>query len=123
MKTDPIKTNYYRRTYNTEKKTFENVEIPLNQHNMEIVEIDTIVFTAFTKYGCRLPKYAIVCEIPHFVDVYLFRENIDNKEDMLEWFEKEIYVKDELDRQAQANSSALGDEMDENWIQYKFKII
>jgi hypothetical protein len=99
---------------------FELEEIPLNRDNLYYVQIDASVRTAFLKYNCPLPKYGIIEELPHYTIINLFRDNIKNKKDLMNWFEKLLYIKSDLDIQAKCNSTELED--NENLITYEFKI-
>ena len=39
----------------------------------------------------------------------------------MNWFEKSLYIKSDLDIQAKCNSTDIED--DENWLTYEFKIL
>ena len=122
MKTNLSKqTKYYRKIYNKELMVFELEEIPLNRNNWYYVQLDATVRTAFLKYNCPLPKYAIIEELTHNTTINLFRDNIKNKKDLMNWFEKSFYIKSDLDIQTKCNSTDIED--DENWITYEFKIM
>lgn len=122
MKTNLSKqTKYYRRIYNKELMVFELEEIPLNRNNWYYVQLDATVRTAFLKYNCPLPKYGIIEELTHNTTINLFRDNIKNKKDLMNWFEKLFYIKSDLDIQAKCNSTDIIED-DENWVKYEFKI-
>ena len=121
MKTNLSKqTKYYRKIYNKELMVFELEEIPLNRDNWFYVQLDATVRTTFFKYNCPLPKYGIIEELTHNTTINLFRDNIKNKNDLMNWFEKSFYIKSDLDIQAKCNSTDIED--DENWIHYEFKL-
>lgn len=122
MKTNLSKqTKYFKRIYNHELLKFELEEIPLNRDNWYYVQLDATIRTAFLKYNCPLPKYGIIEELAHYTIITLFRDNIKNKKDLINWFEKSLYIKSDLDIQAKCNSNDI--EENENWIKYEFKII
>lgn len=122
MKTNLSKqTKYFRKIYNKELMEFELEEIPLNRNNWYYVQLDATIRTTFLKYNCTLPKYGIIEELAHYTTITLFRDNIKNKKDLMNWFEKSLYIKSDLDIQAKCNSTDIED--DENWLTYEFKIL
>ena len=122
MKTNLSKqTKYFRKIYNKELMEFELEEIPLNRNNWYYVQLDATIRTTFLKYNCPLPKYGIIEELAHCTTINLFRDNIKNKKDLMNWFEKSLYIKSDLDIQAKCNSTDIED--DENWLTYEFKIL
>lgn len=122
MKTNLSKqTKYFRKVYNKELMEFELEEIPLNRNNWYYVQLDATIRTTFLKYNCSLPKYGIIEELAHYTTITLFRDNIKNKKDLMNWFEKSLYIKSDLDIQAKCNSTDIED--DENWLTYEFKIL
>ena len=122
MKTNLSKqTKYFRKIYNKELMEFELEEIPLNRNNWYYVQLDATIRTTFLKYNCPLPKYGIIEELAHYTTITLFRDNIKNKKDLINWFEKSLYIKSDLDIQAKCNSTDIED--DENWLTYEFKIL
>ena len=122
MKTNLSKqTKYFRKIYNKELMEFELEEIPLNRNNWYYVQLDATIRTTFLKYNCPLPKYGIIEELAHYTNITLFRDNIKNKKDLMNWFEKSLYIKSDLDIQAKCNSTDIED--DENWLTYEFKIL
>lgn len=122
MKTNLSKqTKYFRKIYNKELMEFELEEIPLNRNNWYYVQLDATIRTTFLKYNCPLPKYGIIEELAHYTTITLFRDNIKNKKDLINWFKKSLYIKSDLDIQAKCNSTDIED--DENWLTYEFKIL
>ena len=121
MKTNLSKqTKYFKREYDKEIMEFKLTEIPLNRDNWYYVQLDASIRTAFFKYQCPIPKYAIIDEVSHYTTINIIRDTIKEK-DILKWYDKSILIKDELAAQARCNSTELED--DKNWIHYEFKLI
>ena len=122
MKTDLSKqTKYFWKEYNKDKMEFELVEIPFNKENWFYVQLDATIRTAFLKYNFPLPPYVIVEKRKHYITFYIVRDKIKNQKELLEWSEKWLYVKSDLDIQAKCNSRDIED--DEYWVHYEFKLI
>ena len=122
MKTNLSKqTKYFLEEYNTNNMEFELIEIPLNKENWFYVQIDASIKYAFQKYGFKYPKYCIIEALTHYIIFHIYRDDIKNKKELLEWHNKSRYVLDELKRTAECNSK---DEIEDpiNWIKYEFKI-
>lgn len=125
MKTNLSKqTKYYKKIYNKDKKDFELIEVPLNPDNWWYVQIDASIRTAFLTYNCYIPKYVVIEQYTVRFDtecivINIFRENLKSEKDLLEWNQKWIYIKSDLDRQAQANTDEFGDTP----VVYKFKLL
>ena len=111
-------TKYFHKVWNLEEKKFEYNEIPLNRDNWFYVQMDASVRTAFLKYDCPIPKYAIIEELHNNTMVHLFRDDIKTEFELTNWEDKWLYIQSELDIQAEANSNH-----DDNWTSYKFKIL
>ena len=122
MKTDLSKqTKYFWKEYNKDKMEFELVEIPFNKENWFYVQIDATIRTSFLKYNFPLPPYVIVEKRKHYITFYIVRDKIKNQKELLEWSEKWLYVKSDLDIQAKCNSTDIED--DEYWVHFEFKLI
>jgi len=122
MKTDLSKqTKYFWKEFNSNTQKLELIEIPLNKENWFYVQVDASIRTSFYKYEFPIPPYVIVEKLTHYITFYIVRDKIKNQKELLEWSEKWLYVKSDLDIQARCNSSDVEDT--EDWIKYEFKII
>jgi hypothetical protein len=122
MKTDLHKqTKYFWKEYNQEKRKFELIEIHFNRENWFFVQVDASIRTAFYKYNFPIPPYVIVEKLEHYITFYIVRDKIKNQKELLEWSEKWLFIKSDLDIQAKCNSSDMED--DEYWVHYEFKLI
>ena len=106
------------------------VEIPYNKVGKKVEEdqeFDNWFFaqmlasirTTFGKYDLPMPKYIYIDRAYrgwNKMQIFIVRGNVKNEEEALNWTSKWIFVKDELDIQARANS-------DEDNIIFEFKII
>ena len=125
MKTNLSKqTKYYKKIYNKDKKDFELIEVPLNPDNWWYVQIDATIRTVFLAHNCYIPKYVVIEQYTVRFDteciiINIFRENLKNEKDLLEWNQKWIYIKSDLDQQAHANTDEFGDTP----VIYKFKLL
>lgn len=123
MKTDLSKqTKYYFNKFNHDKKEFELIEIPLNKENWFFVQIDASIRYAFSKYDFLIPKYVVIEDLSHEMIINIFRDNINDENELLKWKEKWIWVLDELTHQAKCNSIDKEDD-EENFIRYEFKLL
>ena len=123
MKTDLSKySKYFLKEYNKNKREFELTEIPFNKENWFYVQIDASVRTTFLKYNCPIPSYVIVEKFSHYMCFYIVRDKIKNPKELLEWSEKWIHIKFELNEQAKCNSI---EEYEDNndYIKFEFKLI
>lgn len=87
-------------------------EIKMNKDNMFFVQMYASIRCAFLDYDLPLPKYAYIdkaYEKTNHMDILLVMENSINDKF------KYLCVKEELDRQAQAN-------YDEDYMTYRFEI-
>lgn len=116
-----VQTKYFRKEYNSEKGNFELIEIPLNIDNWGYVQLDATVRTAFLKFGFPYPKYAIIENFSHFMRINLFREAINNENELSDWDMRRGFVESELDIQAKINSTDI--ENAEDWVKIEFKIL
>ena len=122
MKTDLSKqTKYFWKEYNQDKREFELIEIHFNHENWFFAQVDASIRTAFYKYNFPIPPYVIVEKLEHYITFYIVRDKIKNQKELLEWSEKWLFVKSDLDIQAKCNSSDMED--DEYWVHYEFKLI
>jgi len=122
MKTDLSKqTKYFWKEYNQDKREFELIEIHFNRENWFFAQVDASIRTAFYKYNFPIPPYVIVEKLEHYITFYIVRDKIKNQKELLEWSEKWLFVKSDLDIQAKCNSSDMED--DEYWVHYEFKLI
>ena len=112
-------TKYFWKEYNKDKMEFELVEIPFNKENWFYVQIDATIRTAFLKHNFPLPPYVIVEKLTNYMAFYIVRDKINNEKELLNWCEKWIFIKNDLDIQAKANSN----EFDDNGVIYEFKLI
>ena len=96
-------------------------EVPLNKDNWWYVMLDSSIRTIFKKYEFELPKYVIVDSYTNICWIYVIRQDINDIETANKWKNKKVFIEDELDTQAEANSYHDFDEEIE--INYKFRII
>ena len=114
-------TKYFWKEYNKDKMEFELIEIPFNKENWFYVQIDATIRTTFLKYNFPLPPYVIVEKLTHYMTFYIIRDKIKNKKELLNWHEKYLYIKSDLDIQAKCNST--DEEDDEDWVHFEFKLL
>lgn len=88
--------------------------------NWIFMQIDASIRYAFNKYGMPVPKYVFVNRSwKQTGEMYLtiIRDNLKNEKEALFWNVNKMYVQDELNHQAWANSDP------DEGIVYKFDII
>ena len=88
--------------------------------NWIFVQIDGSIRYAFDKYGMPDPKYVLVdrsWKQTGEMHLTIVRENFKNEKEAMFWNVNKMYVQDELNHQAWANSDP-----DEGMV-YKFEII
>lgn len=88
--------------------------------NWIFVQIDGSIRCAFDKYGVPDPKYVFVnrnWKQTREMNLTIVRSNFKNEKEAMFWNVSKIFVQDELNHQALANSDA------EDGIVYKFEII
>lgn len=123
----PKETKFYFISYDTNVK-----EIPLNDtvHGSKIEEdqqFDNWFFAqmyasircVFYRYGLPVPKCAYIDRCyrdSNKMIITLLRENVDSEKEALKWYKNWIFVSDELNISARANS-------DYDEFTFKFKII
>ena len=102
-------TKYYLETNNS------LIEKPLNKDNLWYVQLDGTIRTIYTKYNSAYPKIVIVQENSRWTTINIFRSEILTTSEAAIWLKNWILIYDELQSQAEANST------DE--IQYKFELL
>ena len=105
-------TQYFKKDSST-NYTLENV--PLNNENLWFVQLDGGIRTAFMKYDVPLPKFVIVEFYNCFTDINIVRDDVSNISEADKWLHNKVFVFDELQKQAEANSN------EENGL-YRIKI-
>lgn len=114
-------TKYYKYFFNQDTKEFEMTEIPLNRDNWGYVQLDASIRTTFLKFNTRFPKYVVITEIDHYIWLTIYRADIEDAEELLNWHQNKSLVFSELNQQAEANSTYM-DVDDDNYIIFKQKI-
>ena len=103
------------------EKNGEYKEIILNRDNWFYVQVNASIRFAFMKYKIKLPNDVIIKDCKHWIFITIIRPNLDSFNEIISWENNQLCVLDELNNQAEANSTT--EEDTEDWIQYKFEII
>jgi hypothetical protein len=120
MKTDlGVHTKYYLEKYDGNDFVLELQNL-INE-NWWYAQLDSSIRFAFAKYNFPLPETVIVEKLSHYVIINIVRPNIYNIKDASIWKRKWLFVIDELNLQAKANSTTDEDSVD--YIKYEFKLI
>lgn len=99
-----METKFFLKDYSLDDKKYVLNEIELNKNNWFYVQVNASIRTTFLKYGVKFPKYVIFEELHGCTIIKVFRDDIENEKELLNWAQKYIFIKDELNIQAQANS-------------------
>ena len=115
-------TRYFTKVFDSEIGDFILNEInPFTPENWTYAQIDATIRTAFYKYNLEISPYVVIEELTHYVILKVFRGNISSVKNLAEYEKNLIYVQDELNISARANST--DEDECEDWIKYEFKIL
>lgn len=115
---------YFRKEYDSDKFEFVLKEVKLALDHWWYIQLDSSIKFAFKKFDIKFPKYVIVQESDRYTCIFIVRNDIKNKNELLKWEQHYFSLFDELNAQARANS--VIDEEDynsEKYHKYEFKVI